>query len=70
MAEKEISFEEALKALESITEKLKNNQVSLEESLKLYDKGIRYYKICSKILDEANEKVNIYNNELETFKEA
>lgn len=70
MVEKTISFEEALEALEAITEKLKKDQITLEESLKLYDKGIQYYKICSEVLDEANQKINIYNNELESFKEA
>lgn len=66
----DISFEEALSQLESITEKLKEGKISLKESLELYDQGVNYYKVCSNILDHANQKIQIYNKELNSFKEA
>ncbi len=65
-----ISFEGALSQLESITEKLKEGKITLEESLELYDQGIKYYKVCSNILEHANQKIRLYNKELNSFKEA
>lgn len=68
--DEKMSFEEALKELEIITDKLKSGDVSLEESLKLYESGIKYYKICSEILDDANQRILIYDKELNVLKEA
>lgn len=66
----DVPFEEALKKLELISDKLKDGQISLEESLKLYEEGIEYYKMCSDILNDANQKILIYNKDLNSFKEA
>ncbi len=66
----EISFEKALTQLEKVTEKLKEGKVTLEESLKLYDEGIKYYKVCSDILEDANQKILYYDKEMKSFKEA
>lgn len=56
-----ITFEEALKNLESIVSKLEENSVTLEESVNLYEEGMKLSKYCSEILDKAEiriEKVN------------
>jgi len=56
-----ITFEEALKKLESIVTKLEENSVTLEESVNLYEEGIKLSKYCSEILEKAElriEKVN------------
>lgn len=56
-----ITFEEALKKLESIVNKLEENSVTLEESVNLYEEGIKLSKYCSEILEKAElriEKVN------------
>lgn len=56
-----ISFEEALKKLESIVSKLEEGSVTLEESVSLYEEGIKLSKHCSDILESAElriEKVN------------
>jgi len=66
----EISFEEALNQLEKVTEKLKEGNATLEESLKLYDEGVKYYKVCSDILEYANQKILYYDKEMKSFKEA
>lgn len=58
-----ISFEAALKELEEITNQLKDGQVSLEESLMLYEKGIQYHNICSKILIDADQKIQLINKD-------
>lgn len=60
-SQERIPFEEALKKLETIVNKLQDGSVSLEESVKLYEEGIALSKYCSTILEEAElriEKVN------------
>jgi exodeoxyribonuclease VII small subunit len=58
MPDKErLSFEEALKELEAVVEKLNNQEISMEESVKLYEEGIRLSKICSETLESAALKI-------------
>ncbi len=54
---KHISFEDALRELEDIAEKLEKGQLSLEESIKAYEKGMELKKICSDRLTEAESKI-------------
>jgi len=51
------SFEEALTKLEAIVEKLDNDDISLEESVKLYEEGLKLSKICSQTLEKAELKI-------------
>jgi len=51
------SFEEALKMLEEIVEELKNDEITLEKSVELYEKGLELSKICSETLDQASLKI-------------
>lgn len=53
------SFEESLAKLEEITEALEGGDLSLEESLKIFDEGVKLAELCNKKLNEAQEKVNI-----------
>ncbi|MFQ8602717.1 MAG: exodeoxyribonuclease VII small subunit [Anaerovoracaceae bacterium] len=57
MADKNKSFESSLKKLEDISAKLKLDNISLEEAIKSYEEGIKYYKECSDILENANQKI-------------
>jgi len=60
MAEKkEMKFEDALKKLEEIVENLEEGDLSLDESMKRYEEGIRLSKLCSKRLEEAKKKVEL-----------
>ena len=54
---KNISFEDALKELESIVQKLESGQVKLEEAVTAYEKGVQMQKICEEKLKEAQMKV-------------
>ncbi len=56
---KSVKFEEALKRLEKIVEKLEAGDVPLEESLALYEEGITLFRQCSSKLEEAKKKVEI-----------
>ena len=55
----ELKFEEALKKLEKIIEDLESGQLSLDESLKKYEEGVRLAALCSKKLEVAQRKVEI-----------
>ncbi|MEX0823855.1 MAG: exodeoxyribonuclease VII small subunit [Balneolaceae bacterium] len=58
MSEKERpSFEEALKKLESIVEKLGNQDITLEESVELYEEGLKLSKFCTETLENASLKI-------------
>lgn len=59
------SFEEKLKKLEEITEKLESSEISLDELLKLYEEGIKLNIELKKILDEAELKINELKKEID-----
>jgi len=52
-------FEDALNKLERIVSKLEEGDIPLEESLKLFEEGIRLSRFCNQKLDEAEKKVEI-----------
>lgn len=58
-----LKFEEALRTLEEIVSKLENQTAQLDESLELYEAGIFLVKKCSKMLDEAEQKVKILSRD-------
>jgi exodeoxyribonuclease VII small subunit len=55
----EKKYEDALKELESIVQRLEHGDIPLEESLKLFEKGVKLSRFCAKKLDEAEKKVEI-----------
>ncbi len=64
MADKErLSFEEALKKLESIVEQLEEEEITLEDSVKLYEEGVKMSRFCTEILEEAELRINQVNEE-------
>lgn len=67
--EKNIKFETAIAELESITAKLESGETTLDESLKLYEKGIALIRLCSDKLDKAEQKIKIIQNENGTMTE-
>ncbi len=56
---KKLTFEEAMARLETITRELETDDISLEESLKKFDEGMRLATLCSKQLEEAQQKVSL-----------
>jgi len=56
---KELSFEEALRELETIVKKLESGQVSLEDSINFYTRGTELKEICDKRLKDARMKVEM-----------
>lgn len=53
------SFEEQLKSLEEVVEKLEQGDLPLQESLKLFEKGMALSTDCKKELDAAEGQVQV-----------
>ena len=51
------SFEQALEELEQIIEQMEQGDISLEESLKSFERGIHLTRTCQQALQEAEQKV-------------
>lgn len=53
------NFESALSRLEQIVQRLERGELSLEESLVLYEEGIRLSRLCHTKLEEAEGKIEL-----------
>jgi exodeoxyribonuclease VII small subunit len=61
---KDLKFEQALKILEDISERMTSNTDDLDEMLRLYEEGIVYLKICREKLAEVEMKVTLLNEKM------
>jgi len=67
---KQESFEELLTKLEEITSKLeKEENISLDESMKLFEEGIQISKKCNQQIEEAEKKITILIRQNDEIKE-
>lgn len=57
MARKSVTFEESMKRLDEIVRILESGEVSLEESITLFEEGTKLASKCSGLLDAAELKV-------------
>ena len=57
--DKEMQFEEAFKRLEAIVGNLESGDLSLEESMKLFEEGIGLTEACKTRLDDAEKKIQL-----------
>lgn len=55
----ELSFEEAIKKLETTIEKLEKEELTLDETLQNFQEGMKLTQHCKKILGQAEEKVEL-----------
>ena len=65
--EKDNNFEANLKKLEVIVDKLESGDIGLEESVKLYEEGMKIKKICDKKLKDIEmqiKKIKIEDNKI------
>lgn len=65
----ELSFEELMVKLEDITNKLENEKLSLDDSVKLFEEGMQISKECNTKLEDAEKKITILINENNDIKE-
>lgn len=59
MAVKEQSFEQAMSRLEKIVTELERGECDLDRSLKLFEEGAKLAGQCQKLLDTAEQRVNL-----------
>ncbi len=57
-------FESKLSRLEEITSLLENNEIGLEDSINLFEEGVKLSKVCLSILEKAELKVKVLQKEL------
>jgi exodeoxyribonuclease VII small subunit len=57
--DKQPTFEQALAQLEQIVQKLERGELALEESLKLYEDGIRLSRLCHGKLEQAEGRIEV-----------
>ncbi len=58
MSEKEMSFEEKIERAKKILERLMDPEITLAESVKAYEEGIKELSEATKLLEEAKLKIN------------
>ena len=63
--EEELNFEDAMKKLEEINNKLERNSVPLEEAIELYGEGMELIEYCKERLNEAEGKIKQITDEKE-----
>ena len=59
MAKEKKNFEKSLSELEEIVEKLERGEMSLDESIEIFQKGVTLSKDLSKMLDEIEKKITL-----------
>ena len=57
MAEEKLSFEQALKRLDEIVKGLEKGDVSLNDSMTMFEEGTELIRLCSAMLDTAEQQV-------------
>jgi exodeoxyribonuclease VII small subunit len=53
------AFEEALRRLEAIVKSLEEGDLSLEDSLRLFEEGVQLTRLCATRLDEAQRRIEV-----------
>lgn len=55
----EIKFEKAMNRLEHIVEELEKGELDIDKSLEIFEEGIKMSRVCSKKLNEAEQKIEM-----------
>lgn len=59
MSDKSSSFEQAVAELEEIVKKLEKGELTLDDSISCFQRGVELTKFCSKKLDEAERSITM-----------
>ena len=57
-----MDFENKIKRLEHIVQAMEKGDLTMEQSLKLYEEGVDLSKKCHKVLTETEQKIKILQN--------
>lgn len=53
----DVDFESAMKELEGLVERMEKGELTLEESLRMYERGVVLFRTCQQALKDAEQKV-------------
>jgi exodeoxyribonuclease VII small subunit len=59
----EIKFEDAMKRLEDIVAKLEGGELTLDDTLNLYEEGVKLSKFCMNKLQQAEKRIEILSKD-------
>lgn len=62
MAKKEVSFEKAMQRLEQIVDLLESGEYPLEESLSIFEEGVRLVNLCNSKLENIEKSIKVLTN--------
>lgn len=63
MPENKFDFEKSLSELEKVVSALENTEVSLDEAITLFEKGVELSNQCRKTLENAEKKISTLTEE-------
>lgn len=66
---KDSTFEEKLEHSKELLEKLMNPEITLEESVRLYEEGLKNIKEAQTLIEEAKTKITVIDQENQTIQE-
>lgn len=66
---KDLDFESAYRKLSQCAEELNDPNVSLSDAIDRYKSGLEYYRICSGILEEARQLIQVYDRQSDSIRE-
>ena len=58
-----MSFSDEMNDLQEIIVRLDSGQISLEESIELFERGVTLVNSCRKFLEEANQRVKLLSSD-------
>ena len=61
--QQDLSFEQALDGLTTMVEKLESGKLSLEESVKAFEEGVKLSRQCEKLLDDAEQRLQVLDSD-------
>lgn len=65
MAERKKTLEQSFESLDEIIEQLEQEEISLEESFKLYNTGMKLLKECNDSIDKVEKKLIVLNESMD-----
>lgn len=65
MTKKDLTFEEAIRDFEETINQLNRSDLSIDEAIKIHEDGLKKYKVCEDILNNASQKIEIYKKKQE-----
>ena len=60
---KELSLEEHFDELENLLQDMERDDISLEKSFELYEKGMKLLKACNEKIDKVEKQVQVLNKD-------